>query len=295
MGEGDEFVRVCTAADVDRCRRRVPPGAAAQGPPMPARPAAAGGGPAPMAPSTSIFLGGVPSGRHDAGPIHADGGRRHRARARAQPRRADRRAEASAARSGARWRALSELLPNVNGRVSETRAEDQPRGVRLPAAGGRFATSRASSVRSTCSTRASTCRSRCSTSTRSTTRAPRRTTSRPRSSPIKSARDLVVLVAGNAVPAGARRRRARADAARAQPQTAEALYQQARDLKQSGIVAGIDVLRARGAAQHRAQRATAAANDFEKAKLQLARVIGLPLGQAFTLDRRAARTCRCPT
>ena len=31
------------------------------------------------------------------------------------------------------------------------------------------------------------------------------------------------------------------------------------------------------------QRATAAANDFEKAKLQLARVIGLPIGQAFTL------------
>jgi len=32
------------------------------------------------------------------------------------------------------------------------------------------------------------------------------------------------------------------------------------------------------------QRVTATQNDFEKAKLQLARVIGLPLGQAFTLE-----------
>ena len=32
------------------------------------------------------------------------------------------------------------------------------------------------------------------------------------------------------------------------------------------------------------QRATAAANEFEKAKLQLARIIGLPIGQTFTLS-----------
>jgi outer membrane protein TolC len=32
------------------------------------------------------------------------------------------------------------------------------------------------------------------------------------------------------------------------------------------------------------QRATAATNEFEKTKLQLARVMGLPLGQAFSLD-----------
>ena len=31
------------------------------------------------------------------------------------------------------------------------------------------------------------------------------------------------------------------------------------------------------------QRATAAANDAEKARLQLARVMGLPIGQSFTL------------
>ena len=32
------------------------------------------------------------------------------------------------------------------------------------------------------------------------------------------------------------------------------------------------------------QRATAAENDSQKSKLQLARVIGLPIGQSFTLS-----------
>jgi outer membrane protein TolC len=50
------------------------------------------------------------------------------------------------------------------------------------------------------------------------------------------------------------------------------------------MVAGIDVLRAQVQLNTEQQRATATANDFEKAKLQLARLIGLPLGQAFTLD-----------
>ena len=66
--------------------------------------------------------------------------------------------------------------------------------------------------------------------------------------------------------------------------TAQTLHQQAVDLKQGGLVAGIDVLRAEVELHTLTQRATAAANDLDKAKLQLARAIGLPLGQAFTLD-----------
>ena len=77
---------------------------------------------------------------------------------------------------------------------------------------------------------------------------------------------------------------ARADAARVQQDTAQTLHQQAVDLKQGGLVAGIDVLRAEVELHTLTQRATAAANDLDKAKLQLARAIGLPLGQAFTLD-----------
>jgi outer membrane protein TolC len=99
----------------------------------------------------------------------------------------------------------------------------------------------------------------------------------------RSARDLVVLVSANlylqALAAGAG-----ADTARSQLETSQALYTQAQDLRQSGIVAGLDVVRAEVRLSADRQRATAATNDFEKAKLQLARVIGLPVGQEFTLS-----------
>ena len=100
----------------------------------------------------------------------------------------------------------------------------------------------------------------------------------------RSARDLVVLVAANlylqTLATGAR-----ADSARAQRDTAAALHRQAMNLRESGIVAGIDVVRAEVRLSTERQRATAAANDFEKTKLQLARVMGLPVGQAFTLSQ----------
>ncbi|HEY5553268.1 MAG TPA: TolC family protein, partial [Opitutaceae bacterium] len=87
----------------------------------------------------------------------------------------------------------------------------------------------------------------------------------------RSARDLVVLVAANlylqTLATGAR-----ADSARAQRDTAAALHRQAMNLRESGIVAGIDVVRAEVRLSTERQRATAAANDFEKTKLQLARV-----------------------
>jgi outer membrane protein TolC len=75
----------------------------------------------------------------------------------------------------------------------------------------------------------------------------------------------------------------RVDAARAQQQTADQLLTQAQDLKASGLVAGIDVLRAQVQAQTQRQRAITAANDFEKFKLQLERAIGLPIGQPIVL------------
>ncbi|MGH9140308.1 MAG: TolC family protein, partial [Vicinamibacterales bacterium] len=99
----------------------------------------------------------------------------------------------------------------------------------------------------------------------------------------RSARDYVIHVAGNLfvqVLAAS----ARADAARAQQETARTLHQQALDLKQNGLIAGIDVLRAEVQLSTQTQRSTIAVNEFEKAKLQLARVIGLPLGQRFELD-----------
>jgi outer membrane protein TolC len=99
---------------------------------------------------------------------------------------------------------------------------------------------------------------------------------------IKSARDLVVLVAVNlyleAVTAASR-----IDVARAQQDTAQALFQQASDLKASGLVANVDVLRAQVQIQNQRQRSIVAQNDFEKTKLQLARAIGLAPGQQFML------------
>jgi outer membrane protein TolC len=75
----------------------------------------------------------------------------------------------------------------------------------------------------------------------------------------------------------------RLKATRAQSDTARALFTQATDLKNAGVVAGIDVLRAQVQVRTAEQRAIAAENEFEKLKLQLARSIGLPLGQAFAL------------
>ena len=102
---------------------------------------------------------------------------------------------------------------------------------------------------------------------------------------VRTARDLVVLVAVNlyleAVASSSR-----VDTTHAQQATAEALLQQAQDLKASGIVAGIDVLRAQVQLQTQRQRVIAAENDFEKTKLLLERAIGLPVGQSIVLTDR---------
>jgi outer membrane protein TolC len=99
----------------------------------------------------------------------------------------------------------------------------------------------------------------------------------------RSARDLVVLVSAN-LYLEALAAAASVESARSQLDTSQALYTQAQDLRQSGIVAGLDVVRAEVRLSADRQRATAARNDFEKTKLQLARVIGLPIGQEFTLS-----------
>lgn len=99
---------------------------------------------------------------------------------------------------------------------------------------------------------------------------------------IKDARDLVVLVAVN-LYLEAVSDASRVDSIHAQLQTSQALLQQAQDLKTSGIVAGIDVLRAQVQVQTQTQRSIAAESQFEKTKLQLARAIGLPIGQVFVL------------
>lgn len=99
----------------------------------------------------------------------------------------------------------------------------------------------------------------------------------------KSRRDLVSLLAAD-MYLQVLAANARAASARAQRATAQALYTGAQDLKQSGIIAGIDVLRAQVRLSTETQRVTGSENAAQKMKLQLARMIGLPLGQDFTLS-----------
>jgi outer membrane protein TolC len=176
---------------------------------------------------------------------------------------------------GAKWRALEDLLPNISGTVDERRQVLNLEAFGFPANpsivgpfnvfDARLAISQPIvDVRALNDARAA------SLDEKAEARG------------VKSARDLVVLVAVNlylqAVAATSR-----IDVARAQSDTAQALYQQASDLKASGLVAGVDVLRAQVQVQNHRQRMIVAENEFEKAKLQLARAIGLPPGQVFVL------------
>ena len=98
----------------------------------------------------------------------------------------------------------------------------------------------------------------------------------------QDARDLVALaVSGSYLQIQASA--ARIQTADAQIETAKAVYQQAVDRNRSGLNARIDVNRSLVELQTQQQRLTSLVNDFEKQKIALARLIGLPMAQAFTL------------
>ena len=102
----------------------------------------------------------------------------------------------------------------------------------------------------------------------------------------KNARELVVLVTGNAylqAIAGA----ARVETAEAQQKTAQTLYDRARDQQTAGVIPAIDALRAQVQLQTRQQQLIVARNDYAKQKLTLSRIIGLALGQEFILTDKA--------
>jgi outer membrane protein TolC len=77
--------------------------------------------------------------------------------------------------------------------------------------------------------------------------------------------------------------RSRIDSVQSQLDTARALAGLASDLKASGLVPGIDVLRAQVQADAVQQRLIVARNDFGRAKLTLARIIGVPVEQELEL------------
>ncbi|HEX4347537.1 MAG TPA: TolC family protein [Vicinamibacterales bacterium] len=232
----------------------------------------------PSLPSTSPFMGGVPSGQvtpgtmplsitdaisralqHNLGLLLAD--------------------NAETRAKGARWDALSALLPNLSGKLSETRqkinlaAYGFPLPDGIPPVVGPF---------NVFDARVYLSQAVLDFKALNDTRAQRHNEAAAGYS-YKSARDLVVLVSANAYLEGLAAQ-ARAASARAELETAEALNRQAVDLKAGGLVAGIDVLRAQVQLSTAQQRATASANDFDKSKLQLAVIIGLPPGQEFSLS-----------
>ena len=249
--------------------------------------------PGPAAPrSNNPFLGGVPTGEltrdalslsitdainralaYNLGVLLAENGVSHA--------------------QGARKRALSEMLPNITGRVSESRQM-----VNLAAFGFPLPAGIPTIVgRSTSSTRASPCPSRVldlkainDARGGSAQLAGRPTTT------YKSARDLVVLVSATVSTAQALAASARVDAAQAQLDTAQALYNQAVDLKQNG--AGRRHRRAAGGSA--ARRPTSQRCDGRQERLRESQAA------ARARDRPAARPdvhagrstspmCRFPT
>jgi outer membrane protein TolC len=253
-------------------------GAQVPGSQPPAPPPAQTPAPGPMTPrSTGPFLGGIPSGEltreplslsitetinraieHNLGVLLA----------------AD---DVDHAR-GTRLRTLSDLLPNISGQISESRqvvnlsAYGFPLPAGIPAIVGPF---------NVFDARVFLSQSVLDFKALNEARAETHNAAAARHD-YQAARDLVVLIATVSY-AQALAASARVDATRGQTETSQALFTQASDLKQSGFIAGIEVLRAEVQLDSDRQRETAARNDFEKAKLQLARLIGLPIGQVFTL------------
>lgn len=99
---------------------------------------------------------------------------------------------------------------------------------------------------------------------------------------VRNARDLVVQAVGNAylqIIADS----ARITAKQAQIDSDQAVYTNATRRHDAGTAIGIDVLRAQVELKQRQQQLVSVTNQFEKDKLTLGRVIGLPPGQDFSV------------
>jgi outer membrane protein TolC len=181
-----------------------------------------------------------------------------------------------------RMRSLSALLPQVTGQVSENVQQvDLPsRGINFHLPGG-FSTPTVVGPFGYTDARAYASLSVFDYSLRKSYRAAKED-ERAAQLSVKDARDLVVQSVANAyllVIAGS----SRVQALRAQVETDQAIYGRTSDQKRAGTAAAIDVLRARVQLEEEQQQLIAQQNQVAKDKLALGRVIGLPLGQQFTI------------
>jgi outer membrane protein TolC len=180
----------------------------------------------------------------------------------------------------ARLRALSELLPNINGAITE-----QVQKINLKAFGFTFP-GFPSSVGpfGLFEAQASAVWNFGNLSYIDSLRAAKQNVQAAQFS-YKDARDTVVLAVGaNYLLTIAAE--SRVAAVQAEVATAEALYQLALDQENAGLAPQIDTLRARVQLQTQQQTLIQAQNDLEKQRIALARVIGLPVQQKFRLVNR---------
>jgi len=99
---------------------------------------------------------------------------------------------------------------------------------------------------------------------------------------LQSVRNLVVLAVANQYLMSVADQ-SRVQAAQAELTTADQTLQQATDMLRAGTVGRLSLVRAQVQRDQQQQQLTAAENALAKQRLQLARAIGLPLEQSFTL------------
>ncbi len=189
--------------------------------------------------------------------------------------------QASEVARGGRLRALSALLPQVNGELSENiqQIDLKTHGINFHLPG--FSTPTIVGPFHFVDARAYASFSVFDYGVRKSYRAAQEV-ERAAQLSFLDARDLVVQSVANAyllVVAGS----SRVEALRAQVETDQAIYQRATDQKRAGTAAAIDVLRAHVELQQEQQQLITQENQVAKDKLALGRVIGLPSGQQLAI------------
>lgn len=186
--------------------------------------------------------------------------------------------QSARATRGARFVALSQLMPNINARVSESSQQVSlasfgfPGFPGVPPILGPFGLSDARGYLS---------QSIVDFHAIGQNRAAAQDVKAAEDSNL-DAQDVVVLVVTNLylqAVAGA----SRVEATSAQVATAEATYKQAVDFKENGTAPAIDVLRAQVELQAQQQQLIYFRNEFEKQKLAIERATGIPDGQPLRL------------
>jgi outer membrane protein TolC len=186
---------------------------------------------------------------------------------------------------GERWKALSDLLPNLNARIQEDVQTQSLTALGLKSNVFPFPIPRVIGPFNYFDARASLTQSIFNFRDIEKERAAAQSLKSAQYN-YKDARELVVLAVGNAYLV-AIATAARIETTTAQVTNAQALYNKAVDQQKAGLSPAIDTLRSQVELQTRQQQLIVARNDYAKQKLSLARIIGLPPGQEFQLTEKA--------